>query len=99
LLEHTIRQAIAEGRQTLDLLAPRHGYKMDFADGVVLVHDHALALSGRGSLYMHGFLRMRRRLKAVVEALPLPVRQLVARATCRAGHANTAASTTAQAHS
>ncbi|MDX2158652.1 MAG: GNAT family N-acetyltransferase [Hyphomicrobiaceae bacterium] len=79
LLEHLIRESIREGRKTLDLLAPRHDYKMDFADGVVLVSDHALAISSVGSLYARCYLAVRRHLKAVVEAMPVPVRRLVAR--------------------
>lgn len=79
LFENVVRRTIEQDCVTLDLLPPRHEYKMDFADGVVLVHDHALALSAWGSLYTQGYLRTRRKLKAVVEALPLPVRRVLAR--------------------
>jgi len=79
LLEHLVDRTIRAGRHTLDLLPPRHEYKMDFGDGVVTVTDYAKALSTAGWLYMQGYLRLRRRLKATVEALPLPMRQVIAR--------------------
>ena len=79
LFENVARRTIEQGYDALDLLPPRHDYKMDFADRVVLVHDHALALTAKGWLYTQGFLRMRRHLKAAVEALPLPVRQVLAK--------------------
>jgi len=84
LLEHLIDRTIQAGRRELDLLPPRHGYKLDFSDGVVAVRDYAKALSTVGWAYTTSYLRLRRRLKAVVEALPRPVRQAIDRA---AGHA------------
>lgn len=53
---------------------------MDFADGVTLIHDHALAISSLGRGYTHGYLGVRRRLKAGIEAMPAPARRLLARA-------------------
>ncbi len=79
LLEQLVTETIKAGCQTLDLLPPRHEYKMEFGDGVVLVHDYALALSTAGWVYARGYLALRRRLKAVVEGLPLPVRQVLAK--------------------
>ncbi len=79
LLEHVVETTIREGRQTLDLLPPRHEYKLDFADGVMQVHDHALAVSTAGWLYARGYLGLRRRAKAVIEAMPAPVRRVFAR--------------------
>jgi CelD/BcsL family acetyltransferase involved in cellulose biosynthesis len=79
LLELAIAEAIRERRGRLDLLAPRHDYKMDFADGIVAVHDRALALTMAGTLYFRGFLAVRRRLKAGVESLPAPVRRAIAK--------------------
>jgi CelD/BcsL family acetyltransferase involved in cellulose biosynthesis len=75
LLEHTIGETIRTGRRTLDLLPPRHGYKMDFADGIILVQCHGLALTAAGWLYTQGYLRLRRHLKGAVEALPAPIRR------------------------
>lgn len=79
LLEHVVATTIASGRETLDLLPPRHEYKLDFADGVVLVHDHALPMSAKGWLYARGYLGLRRRVKSVVEAMPAPVRRALVR--------------------
>jgi CelD/BcsL family acetyltransferase involved in cellulose biosynthesis len=79
LLEHFIDRTLRSGRHTLDLLPPRHEYKMDFGDGVVLVRDYAKPLSLAGWLYTQGYLRLRRRLKSVLEALPQPVRKVIAR--------------------
>jgi CelD/BcsL family acetyltransferase involved in cellulose biosynthesis len=79
LLEHLIDRTLRSRRHTLDLLPPRHEYKMDFGDGVVRVRDYAKALSTTGWLYTQGYLRLRRRLKSIVEALPHPVRKLIAR--------------------
>jgi|LNFM01.1.fsa_nt_gb CelD/BcsL family acetyltransferase involved in cellulose biosynthesis len=81
LLENVIGDCIEKRRATLDLLPPLHAYKMDFADGVVTVSDYALAISTRGWLYMNGYLRLRRRLKAAITTLPPSVRRLVTRAT------------------
>lgn len=77
LLEQVIDRTIREGRQTLDLLPPRHEYKLDFADGVVQVHDYALAVSTAGWFYARGYLGLRRRAKSAIEALPAPVRKLL----------------------
>ena len=80
LLEQAMATCYNAGIKRLDLLAPRHEYKMEFADGTVLVHDHALALSAAGRLYVKGFLSIRRRLKAMVEAMPAPARRAAATA-------------------
>lgn len=77
LLEHVIEACYAQRIARLDLLPPRHEYKMDFADGLVAVHDHALALTGAGSLYTKTYLGLRRRLKAGVEAMPAPLRKAI----------------------
>ncbi|MEZ5849891.1 MAG: GNAT family N-acetyltransferase [Hyphomicrobiaceae bacterium] len=77
LLEHLIESCYAHGVHRLDLLPPRHDYKLDFANGILAVHDHALALTTAGSLYTSGYLGLRRRLKAGVEAMPAPLRTAV----------------------
>ncbi|MEZ5818246.1 MAG: GNAT family N-acetyltransferase [Hyphomicrobiaceae bacterium] len=79
LLEHAVARTIEEGRGVLDLLPPRHAYKLDFADDCEVVHDFAMALSTKGWLYLQAYLRLRRRLKAMIEALPLPIRRGLAR--------------------
>ena len=77
LLEHSLQRALEQGVQQLDLLPPLHDYKLDFAERSVDVHDHAIALSLAGRAYASGYLGVRRRLKAVVEAMPAPARRVV----------------------
>lgn len=78
-LEDTVRRAHQSGAATLDLLAPKADYKMEWADGTVPVADYTVPLTwaGRiyGSLYL-GFLR--ERFKSALEHLPLSVRRLAA---------------------
>ena len=54
-------------------------FRLSWRRQMQVVVDMALALSAWGSLYTQGYLRTRRKLKAVVEALPLPVRRVLAR--------------------
>jgi CelD/BcsL family acetyltransferase involved in cellulose biosynthesis len=79
LLEHVVERTILAGRRELDLLPPRHDYKLDFADGIVVVRDYAVALSTKGRIYTRGFLKLRRQIKRTIEALPKPLRQLIGR--------------------
>ncbi|MFV0296690.1 MAG: GNAT family N-acetyltransferase [Hyphomicrobiaceae bacterium] len=79
LLEHLIACTIDDRLQRLDLLAPRHEYKMMFADETVAVKDHAIAVSWRGKIFVNGLLRQRHRLKAAVEALPAPAKKMITR--------------------
>lgn len=79
LLQHLVERTINARRGTLDLLPPRHDYKMDLGDGVVAVNDHALAVSAAGWIYTQGYLRLRRKLKGAIEGLPRPVRRVIAR--------------------
>lgn len=78
-LEDTVRRAKEAGVTTLDLLAPKADYKMEWADAAVPVADYTLPLTwtGRiyGSIYL-GFLR--ERFKSALEHLPLSVRKLAA---------------------
>ncbi len=80
LLEHALGDCAKDGIQRLDLLAPKHEYKMEFADGTVAINDHALALTMGGRAYAMAYLGMRRKLKAAVEAMPAPARRLIANA-------------------
>lgn len=80
LLEHSLTDCFTSGMTRLDLLAPRHEYKMEFADGTVQVRDHAVALTLAGRAYTSGYLGMRRQLKAAVEAMPAPARRAFASA-------------------
>ena len=80
LLEYAVAGCWKDGIGRLDLLAPRHEYKMEFADGTVPVNDHAIALTLAGRAYARGYLGMRRKLKAAVEAMPAPARRAFASA-------------------
>lgn len=78
LLEHALGDCGRNKIQRLDLLAPRHEYKMEFADGTIAINDHALALTTGGRAYATVYLGMRRKLKSVVETMPAPARRLIA---------------------
>ena len=80
LLEHTIVDCFKDKLQRLDLLAPKHEYKMEFADGSIAVNDHAVALSRGGRFYAQSYLSVRRRLKAIAESMPAPARRALANA-------------------
>ena len=70
-LEHAVRQAFSDGVSVLDFMAPRHDYKMEWADGVVRVDDFAVPLTVRGRLYVGCYLvGVREGLKAVIAAMP-----------------------------
>ncbi|MEZ5907680.1 MAG: GNAT family N-acetyltransferase [Hyphomicrobiaceae bacterium] len=90
-LEKLVQKAIDDGLTTVDLLAPRAEYKMEWADGTVGVRDHALALTLAGRAYMALAVKGRTRLKRVIERMPAGVRQIAARAQrLRPGRSTTA---------
>ena len=67
LIEDWARTAIADGMTQLDLLAPAHGYKWDWADGSIAVNDYVLATSLKGQLFLGYIAHLRPRLKALAE--------------------------------
>lgn len=75
LLEHAIGTAIEDGCSQFDLLAPKHEYKLEFADKSVDVNDYALGVTGKGRLYTSSYLGVRRRLKAAAEGMPAPLKR------------------------
>ena len=78
-LEAGLRHACADRIEVYDFLAPNHAYKMEWADEVVVVADHALALSPLGKLYTDIYLaRVREVLKVVVKRLPRRITRLLA---------------------
>lgn len=78
-LANALRRAFEDGVKTFDFLAPRHDYKMDWADGVVAVNDYALALTARGRLYSRVYLGgIRSVAKATIARLPTRARRLLA---------------------
>lgn len=75
-LEDTVRRAMAEGLEAIDLLAPRADYKMEWADSTTVVADYSVPLTAAGWLWARIYLGLvRERLKAGVMAMPLPVRR------------------------
>lgn len=83
-LEACLRHAEREGLETFDLLPPRASYKMQFAAGTVVVADHAIALTARGTLVTrvwYGLLRDRA--KSALARMPAPMRKLITKAACR----------------
>lgn len=77
LFEMWIKGASADGMATFDLLAPAYAYKMDWADGTIAVGDFAQGLTLAGRAYVDVYLgRVRRKLKAAVEAWPDVVARL-----------------------
>ena len=84
ILERTIEQAFADGRDTFDLLAPADEYKLRWADGTVDVIDWAVPVSFKGHVYTRVYLQVvRPMLKSLTNALPASVRQHLAAAYAR----------------
>ena len=78
LADYTIGSAHEHGYATFDLLPPANQYKVDLADDTVAVGDWAVALTRRGSLYAHLWLRHGRHwLKPTFSALPLRLRRML----------------------
>jgi CelD/BcsL family acetyltransferase involved in cellulose biosynthesis len=79
VVHHTIKQAIADGYKTFDLLSPADEYKMRSADGTVGVVNWAIPLSPKGRAFVHIVLRTARPLaKALIERLPSRLRTALA---------------------
>jgi CelD/BcsL family acetyltransferase involved in cellulose biosynthesis len=84
ILERTIEQSFADGRDTFDLLAPADAYKMRWADGTVDVIDWAYPVSARGRVYTRVYLQtVRPALKALANAMPASIGQRLAAAYAR----------------
>jgi len=80
LMEDSIKSAIDSGVSTFDLMAPGDNYKLDWADGAIDVYDWCAPLSPVGQIYHSlGINKLPGAIKTVMQALPLPVRQLVNR--------------------
>jgi CelD/BcsL family acetyltransferase involved in cellulose biosynthesis len=77
-LHSAITDAHAEGIQTYDFLAPRHAYKMDWADTTLMVRDHSLAMSPLGRLYVDLYVaRIRESVKRNIARLPGGLRRWI----------------------
>ena len=78
-LEVALQKAYTDGIEVYDFLAPRHAYKMEWADTVVLVSDHALAMSRLGRLYADIYLaHVREGLKSALKRLPRGMTRFIA---------------------
>ncbi len=75
-LEAAVKRAFEQGLTRFDLLAPRHDYKMDWADGVVEVRDYALALTLKGRA-LSGALGLKPALKRAFGKLPPQARAVL----------------------
>lgn len=70
-MERLVEQAFATGVTMLDFLAPRHEYKLEWADGALRVADYALPISLAGKAYTSVYLcYVREGVKAVLKSLP-----------------------------
>ena len=70
-VERIVEQAFATGVSTLDFLAPRHDYKLEWTDGSVRVSDHAIPITLAGAAFTHVYLVMvREKLKAALKSAP-----------------------------
>lgn len=71
LIHHSFASARARGSTIFDLLAPSEPYKLEHADGSVVVSDHLRPLSLKGRLACHlGIQHWRPLLKTVAKRLP-----------------------------
>lgn len=79
-IEDTLAHCIGQRLPTMDFLAPDAPYKRAWADTAVAVSDFAIARTVKGQVFAHGYLcHARDLLKTRVAALPLSVRQTIAR--------------------
>ncbi len=78
-LEMALQSAHADSIEIYDFLAPRHEYKMEWADTVVSVSDHALALSPLGKLYADVYLALiREGIKRAIKRMPRGLTRFIA---------------------
>lgn len=78
-LEINLQRAFADGVEVYDFLAPRHEYKMEWADGAIAVNDHALALTLRGRAYADVYISIvREAAKAGLKKMPRSLTRLIA---------------------
>ena len=70
-VEKLVARAFASGIVTLDFLAPRHDYKLEWTDGVMRVADYAVPVTLVGKAYTRIYLKhVREALKAVLKSVP-----------------------------
>lgn len=70
-VERLVEQAFTTGVTTLDFLAPRHDYKLEWTDGAIRVADYALPVTLAGRAYTRVYLGFaRERIKAALKSAP-----------------------------
>ena len=70
-VEALIRRAFETGIRTFDFLAPRHDYKLEWADGAVRVADYALPATMLGRAYTYVYLGfVREHVKSAINQAP-----------------------------
>lgn len=70
-VEKLVARAFEDGVETFDFLAPRHDYKLEWADGVVRVGDYAVPVTRTGKVYARVYLgAVRETIKAAAKAAP-----------------------------
>ena len=78
-LEVNLQRAFDDGVEVYDFLAPRHEYKMEWADDAIAVNDMAVALTRRGRLYADVYIAVvREAVKASIKKLPRSLTRFVA---------------------
>lgn len=90
LMEDSIRRSFDDGVTVYDMLAPGDGYKLEWADDVVIVRDWALPRSWAGRMYAAlylGFLKTAA--KRGIDALPVGVRRAITTVLGRRASADT----------
>lgn len=76
-LARSIEAAFERDLETVDLLAPRAGYKLDWANTATAVQDFAVPLTVKGRVYLALYVkRLRPLLKSAVPHLPKPIRRM-----------------------
>jgi CelD/BcsL family acetyltransferase involved in cellulose biosynthesis len=79
-LDVALQRAFNAGIDVFDFLAPRHPYKMEWADGVVAVNDWAAARTWTGALYLNVYVAgLREGAKWLMRILPKSMAQPLAR--------------------
>lgn len=70
-VEKLVERAFASGVTTLDFLAPRHDYKLEWCDGAIRVADYALPVTWAGKAYTRVYLGyIREGVKTALKSVP-----------------------------
>jgi CelD/BcsL family acetyltransferase involved in cellulose biosynthesis len=84
LLEQSLKEGCREGLHIYDMLASEDAYKFDWCDQADAVADWVKPLSLKGDLYARLYLAfLRPHAKAMLKAVPQPLRRLLREAFTR----------------